>query len=127
VNRLYGAAIPGLEREMTFRLSRQGALSANVANADTPGYRRVDISFERALGRADGELTRTHARHLGSGGASAYRVVRGPRGTRPDGNGVDRDQEVVHMARNAGAFQDAASVLSRIYAMRRMAATGELG
>ena len=64
-------------------------------------------------------------RHAGAE-AAGLRVVRGPRGTRPDGNGVDRDQEVVHMARNAGAFQDAASVLSRIYALRRMAATGEL-
>ena len=30
------------------------------------------------------------------------------------------------MTRNAGAFKDAAQVLSRIYAMRRIAVTGEL-
>jgi len=124
MNRLYGAAIPGLESAMRFRLARQGVLASNVTNADTPGYRRFDMTFQDALERASG-LQSTHARHL-SGGSEGYRVVRGPRGTRPDGNGVDRDQEVLHMVRNAGSFQDSATVLSRIYAMRRMAATGEL-
>jgi flagellar basal-body rod protein FlgB len=124
MNRLYGAAIPGLESEMRFRLARQGVLASNVTNSDTPGYRRFEMTFERELERASG-LQSTHERHLSSG-ADGYRVVRGPRGTRPDGNGVDRDQEVIHMVRNAGAFQDSATVLSRIYAMRRMAATGEL-
>jgi flagellar basal-body rod protein FlgB len=127
VNRLYGAVIPGLEAAMRFRLFRQGALASNVANADTPGYRRVDVRFDAALERASEQLTRTHERHLGAGGPAGYRISQGPRGTRPDANGVDRDQEVLQMSRNAGAFQDAATVLARVYALRRMAATGELG
>ena len=126
MNELYGGAIPRLESAMRYRLFRQGALASNVANADTPGYRRVEVSFEAELEQAAGRLERTHDRHLGAGG-SEYRVSRGPRGTRPDGNGVDRDQEVIHLSRNAGAFQDAATVLTRIYALRRMASTGELG
>ena len=115
MNRLYGAAIPDLETQMRFRMVRQGALASNVANSDTPGYRRLDVTFERALERANGQQEVKH------------RVVRGPRGTRPDGNGIDRDLEVLGMVRNAGAFQDMAMVLARIYAMRRMAATGQLG
>ena len=126
MDRLYGTAIPGLESEMRFRLARQGVLASNVVNADTPGYRRFDVSFDRELERASAGLQASHERHFGAG-SEGYQVVRGPRGTRPDGNGVDRDQEVVHLVRNAGAFQDSATVLSRIYAMRRMAATGELG
>ena len=63
--------------------------------------------------------------HFGAGGET-YRILRGPRGSRPDGNGIDRDQEVIRMTRNAGAFKDAATVLGRIYTMRRMLATGEL-
>ena len=114
---------------MRFRMVRQGALAANVANADTPGYRRVDISFEASLGQAASGLAATHSAHITNrdeAASGSYRVSRGPRGTRPDGNGVDRDQEVVHLSRNAGAFTDAATVLSRIYAIRRMAVTGEL-
>jgi flagellar basal-body rod protein FlgB len=127
MNRLYGAAISQLETAMRFRMVRQGALAANVANADTPGYRRVDVSFEESLGQARSGLVATHPGHVSDQADAAYRVSRGPRGTRPDGNGVDRDQEVVHMSRNAGAFTDAATVLARIYAIRRMSATGELG
>jgi len=115
MNRIYGAAIPDLETQMRFRMVRQGALASNVANADTPNYRRLDVTFEEALHQANQ-----------ADPSAAHRVIRGPRGTRPDGNGVDRDQEVIGMVRNAGAFQDMATVLARIYAMRRMAATGQL-
>ena len=125
MSHLYGTAIGELESAMRFRLTRQGALASNVANADTPRYRRVDVSFDRALETAQG-LTATHPRHLTSSNPQGYRVTRGPRGTRPDGNGVDRDQEVIRMTRNAGAFTDAATVLARIYAMRRISATGKL-
>jgi len=128
MDRLYGNAISALETAMRFRLERQGALASNVANADTPGYRRVDLTFDQALGDAQRGLAGTHPRHWTSGGETpGTRLVLGPRGTRLEGTGVDRDQEVLTMSRNAGAFQDAAAVLSRIYALRRMAATGELG
>ena len=125
MNRIYGAAIGELESAMRFRLVRQGVLASNVANSDTPGYRRAEVSFDRALDTAQDGLRKTHARHLGAGGAEGYRFSRGPRGTRPDGNGVDRDQEVLTMTRNAGSFREAAAVLSRIYSLRRMAVTGE--
>ena len=121
MNRLYGTAIPGLEDVMRFRLARQGVLAANLANADTPGYRRFDVVLDEAAAGLRG----TDPKHF-SAPSDRYRVERGPKGSRPDGNGVDRDQEVIHMTRNAGFFQDVASVLSRIYAMRRMGATGEL-
>ena len=126
MNRIHGTAIPQIEQAMRFRLVRQGALASNVANADTPRYRRVDVSFDQTLERASTALESTHHRHFGAGSAQSYRVSRGPLGTRPDRNGVDRDQEILTLTRNAGAFKDAANVLSRIYAMRRMAATGEL-
>lgn len=120
--------MPLLEDALRFRLARQAALSGNIANADTPGYRRVDLEFETALGAASARLDRTHPRHLGTGGSGSganYRVVRGPRGTRPDGNGVELDSELIALNRNAGAFQDQATVLSRLLTLRRIAVTGE--
>ncbi len=121
-------AMPLLEDAMRFRLARQAALAGNVANADTPGYRRVDLEFQHALAHAAARLDRTHPDHLGTGGEGAsadYRVVRGPRGTRPDGNGVELDSELIALNRNAGAFQDQAAVLSRLHVLRRIAVTGE--
>ena len=126
MNRIHGAAIPQIEQAMRFRLVRQGALASNVANADTPSYRRVDVSFDQTLERASNAMKSTDPRHFGHEEADRYRFSRGPLGARPDRNGVDRDQEILGLTRNAGAFKNAANVLSRIYAMRRMAATGEL-
>ena len=123
--RLLGPPIDQLENAMRFRLMRQGALAANVANADTPGYRRVDLEFADALDRAATDLQRTDARHLDEGPAGV-RIVRGPRGSRLDGNGVDRDLETLELARNAGAFRTQADVLARVYGLARLAATGEL-
>ena len=120
---LLGGAIPHLEEAMRFRMKRQGALAANVVNADTPRYRRVD--FEPVLAEAGARLLRTHPRHISAGGDSGYRVVRGPRGSRPDGNGVELDREVIELTRNAGAFREQAAVLTRLLVLRRIAATSE--
>ena len=62
-------AMPLLEQAMRFRLARQAVLSGNVANADTPGFRRRDIEFQGALQNAAQRLERTHAKHLGPSGA----------------------------------------------------------
>ena len=126
MERLVGGVVQQLEQSMNFRRARQGALAANVANADTPGYRRVDISFDSELARASNELKRTSSTHLSGGARDGMRVVRDPTSRGPDGNGVDRDMEVITLTRNAGAFEDQASVLARLFALRRMAATGEL-
>ena len=67
-------------------------------------------------------LERTHPGHLNAGGtAGAPKVELGPRGTRPDQNGVDLDQELVTAHRNAGAFIDQANVLARVSALVRTA------
>ena len=124
MERLLAGPIGVLEDAMRFRSMRQGVLAANVANADTPGYRRMDVEFRDALARAAESLETSSSRHL-TAGPEAVRVVRGPRGTRPDGNGIDRDQETLTMSRNAGAFSDQANILSRVYVIARIAATGE--
>ena len=123
---LLGGSIPALESALHFRKLRSAALAANVSNADTPGYRRVDVSFAPALEAAAAALARTDARHFSSAGNEGVEITEGPRGSRPDGNGVDRDQELLTFARNASEFQDRAEILTRIFTMRRMAATGEL-
>jgi flagellar basal-body rod protein FlgB len=126
VDVLLGGSIPELESALRFRKLRSAALAANVTNADTPGYRRVDVEFAPALERAAAALARSDPRHFASPGNEGVKIVQGPRGSRPDGNGVDRDQELLVLARNAGEFQSQAEILARVIAMRRLAATGEL-
>ncbi len=116
-------AITALQNAMRFRMARESVLASNVANADTPGYRRRDLSFEGVLETEKGRLVRTNERHLpvASNDPADARVVMGPRGSRPDGNGVDLDQELVEAHRNAGAFIDQANVLARLSALMRTA------
>ncbi|MDJ0847890.1 MAG: flagellar basal body rod protein FlgB [Myxococcota bacterium] len=122
---LVGSVIPALERSMRFRVARQGVLAANLANIDTPRYRRQDLSFDAEVGRAARSMRSTHPRHVGDPGQDDYRIHTAPRSDRPDGNGVELQREVVEASRNAGAFKDQAAVISRLLVMRRIAVTGE--
>ena len=42
-------------RALQLRAERQQVLAANIANADTPGFKARDIDFRKALERATGE------------------------------------------------------------------------
>lgn len=109
---------------MRFRVNRQGVLAANVANADTPGYRRTDLLFEEKLAKVD--VVQTDPRHLAvepGEGAGVRRVVE-RKAARPDGNTVNLDRELIQLSRNAGAFSEQAEVLSRLLMMRQVAIAG---
>ena len=116
-------AIGALQNAMRFRMARESVIASNVANADTPGYRRRDLSFDDVLATETGRMTRTHEKHMPvrSSDPANARVVMGPRGSRPDGNAIDLDQELVTAHRNAGAFIDQANVLARISTLIRTA------
>ena len=116
-------AMGALQVAMRFRKAREAVIASNVANADTPGYRRRDISFEGILDGAKAGLVRTDEKHFPtrSGDPEDARVEIGPRGTRPDGNAIDLDQELVTAHRNASAFIDQANVLARLSTLIRTA------
>lgn len=113
-----------VENAMRFRAARQGVLAENVANADTPGYRRGDLEFDARL--AEATLARTRGTTAGNTppGPAGARYVLDESPARPDGNNVIADREVVLLTRNAGAFVQQAEVLSRLLALRRTAITG---
>ena len=61
---LGNSALPALERSLQFMSARQRLLATNLANADTPGFRPIDVdprAFQGALkealedGRLDGQ------------------------------------------------------------------------
>ncbi len=116
-------AISALQNAMRFRMARESVIASNIANADTPGYRRRDLSFGKVLESETGRMTQTHERHLPvrSSDPGGGRVTKGPRGTRPDGNAIDLDQELVTAHRNAGAFIDQANILARVSQLVRTA------
>lgn len=123
-----GDAARAAESALRFRSARGAVLAANVANADTPGYRRADVRFENALSQATLRLAATHPGHRSEPSLhdpASWRLERGPRGERPDGNGVSIDEEVLEVSRNASAFQQQATMLSRLAGLTRLAIRGD--
>jgi len=96
-----------LERAIGGAAQRQSALAANLANANTPGYQRVDVDFHGALQAALESGTDSRAaveRTTFSAERDAAAV------NRADGNGVDADAESAKLAANALEQQAAVQV-----------------
>ena len=96
-----------LQRAISGASTRQDALAANIANADTPGYRRVDVDFHGALAAAMGSSDKRSA--LESTGF-APSVDKSAGAVRADGSTVDIDAESAKMAANALDQQAAVQV-----------------
>jgi flagellar basal-body rod protein FlgB len=77
--------------------ARLGVIAANVANADTPGYRAGDLpDFSSVYGDAEPLMRTTRPGHLGGADPSALDVVRTvPGADAPNGNSVSLESEMV--------------------------------
>jgi flagellar basal-body rod protein FlgB len=96
-----------LERAIQGAALRQTALAGNLANANTPGYRRVDVDFHSALGRAlgAGDGAREALERTGFSAATD-----GTGAVRADGGTVDADAEASKLAANALEHQAAVQI-----------------
>ncbi len=83
---------------------RQEALASNLANANTPGYRRRDVEFHDALRGAIGAGDPSSA--LRDVGFAPATDATGP--VRADGNTVDVDAESARMAANGLEYEQLA-------------------
>lgn len=97
------------EKALTLRGYRQQLLASNIANADTPNYKAVDIDFAKTLQAAQSkqsgvELAKTSPMHLDGKNAamngikSMYRTSIQPS---IDGNTVDSNIEQAQFSENA--------------------------
>ena len=96
-----------LERAIEGAGKRHEALAANLANANTPGYQRVDVDFHGTLAAAlgSGEDATSRLEH-----ASFSAEVDAAGATRADGSTVDVDAESAKLAANALEHQAAVQV-----------------
>ena len=115
--------IPGLSAlrtSMQWHQQRQRVLAENVSNADTPNYQPRDLVRPTAKALASGAqpgltMVRTSAAHIGpSGGAASLGAERkGGYETRPAGNAVSLDDEMMKVAQNQMDYQAATSLYTR--------------
>jgi flagellar basal-body rod protein FlgB len=106
-----------LERSISGAAQRHEALAANLANASTPGYRRVDVDFHGTLAAALGSGDKAAVEHT----AFATQTDSAVGETQADGNSIDVDNESAKLAANALEQQAAVSVLKARTAIIRSA------
>lgn len=98
-----------LEKSIDSATKRQGVLSNNIANINTPGFKRSDVEFKSVLKQSLKEKgisgAVTHKNHIPIGRKSledvSSSVHRDNRTSmRADGNNVDIELENAEMAKN---------------------------
>jgi flagellar basal-body rod protein FlgB len=129
---------PGLEflrGVLALRGYRQQILSADIANASTPGFKAVDLDFQQALKAATSATPQPgpvwlvdDPRDIGTPGANppapAAAVKYQVASAGLDGNSVDLSGEKVSAAENAVQYEAAASFASQIIRMVTVAING---
>lgn len=102
---------------------RQDAIASNIANAETPGYKRIDVGADFAT-----ELRAKMASGDFSMQAESLKPSlvedRHARSVRPDGNNVELERELLEMNRNTVEYDFLTEVVSRNIKQLKMAITG---
>lgn len=101
---LFDSTQLALESALRGSSMRQELLTSNLANINTPGYQRQDLDFHSALQVAQ------------ASGADPSQVSFRPttdpsRTVRPDGSGLDADQEAAALAKNTLEYQALVQVM----------------
>jgi flagellar basal-body rod protein FlgB len=115
--------------------ARNAALANNIANAETPGYKRIDVQFEAALADAVASDRERLRRGTDFGGVAltggreiddSAPAVRSVATTtmRVDGSNVDPDDEMAQLSANQLAHQTVVSLLDKRFTQFRTAITG---
>lgn len=102
---------------------RQEAIATNIANAETPGFRRLDVNADFA--------TQLKARVAAGDFAQTADLVRPhlsedstARSVRPDGNTVEIERELLAMNRNAVEYDFLSDIVSNNIKQLKLAITG---
>jgi flagellar basal-body rod protein FlgB len=122
-----------LEKQLNAKWLRNTVLSNNIANVDTPGYKRADVSFEEELKKAlEREnklpLAITHKNHISS--IKTYEDInpvvytQNDTALRNDKNNVDIDKEMVELIENTISYNSTADQLQRIFQLFDAAING---
>jgi flagellar basal-body rod protein FlgB len=134
------AGLEFFRQVLALRGYRQQILSADIANASTPGFKAVDLDFRQAIGAATGGTSAPvgspplwliddprQLPALGDGApadAAAAVEYQANGSVTLDGNSVDLDREKTAAAENAVQYEAAATFTSQIIRMLATAVGG---
>ncbi|MDN0074273.1 flagellar basal body rod protein FlgB [Crenobacter sp. SG2303] len=112
------------QRALDTRAQRAEVIASNIANADTPYYKAVDLDFKAAMQAAAGNgqktlaLATTSPQHINGGGLPGFDdktalLYRSQVQPSLDGNTVDMDIERAQFTDNAMKYQASLTFLNR--------------
>ena len=127
---LDGPVFNVLQKGLQASSMRQQVLSNNVANIDTPNFKRSDVDFQAVLGTVLGEKSGAlsmklaspkHISGLADGSGSGSGIVTDQATSlRNDGNNVDVDREMSNVAENGLYFNSLTRAISSQLGLLRM-------
>lgn len=130
---LFDKTTNALATSLAMRQVRHTVTSANIANAETPGYQARKMDFEGALQRAldmDGmnSLSTSDSKHIPVGGVSVTKtrpdIYEDPEGVvNNDGNSVDLEKEMSALSENAVLYKAALQLINKKMAALKYAAS----
>ena len=124
-----GGSYQAVKQMLDMTSQRHEALAGNIANVETPGYRRADLDKSAV---ADFQSKMREAAGTGNfagtakSGHSAMRTVldADARSLRPDGNNVEIDHELLAMSQNTVEYGTLTEFASNSLKCLKMAITG---
>ena len=127
---LDGTVLSVLQKGLNTSSMRQQVIANNVANIDTPNFKRSDVDFQAVLGAVLGEnsdvlaMKLTSPSHIpgvvGGAGAGTGLVTDSTTTLRNDGNNVDVDSEMSKVAENGLYYSSLTRAISSQLGLLRM-------
>lgn len=93
------------DKALTASWMKNQAISNNIANVNTPNYKRETVEFEdllnSAMANGTGTMVRTHEKHMPVANNVDPKIVKEKNTSfRKDGNNVNIDTEMAELAEN---------------------------
>ncbi len=117
-NTSFGKSLDILKRTMDVSLLRREVIANNIANAETPNFKRTDVTFEASLTKALNsekgkpfEMKLTRDKHITNDKPVDYKTIMPRRvldyTTQADSNGnnVDIEKEMMDVVKNQMRYQ----------------------
>ena len=131
----FGSTVDTLNNAIAGANMAQGAIAENLANVNTPNYRRQVVSFKDALAQAEGTAPQSDQLAMTTNSDRQFGAVDAPAPFDPqvqvdetdqmraDGSNVDLDQETAQLAENSGYSQTMSQLLQVQFMRMREAVT----
>jgi flagellar basal-body rod protein FlgB len=119
-----------LTSKMSYLNQKQAVIAENVANADTPGYKQLDLkpfSFGDAMRQANVGMAVDDPRHIipaSMAGVNASTIKSKNGETVLSGNSVDLEDQMMEVSKTSADYQTVSSIYHKMTGLFKIAIKG---